>query len=295
MSGGLSLLTTESSRIEAAWGRRTAPMSISPPLLAVLDQIAVERLLEERILRPPYVSFARGGRQIPDHEVTVGQTGGDTGFLDRAKARSLVASGATVMLYQAHHWIDSLATIATHISSALRATCSSTVFHTPANSPGLTWHRDGQHVIAVQIAGSKNWHVERTVPAHWWSTGFLPTGGPDADVTPVTLRRGQALYLPPGVAHTAQATGETSTHVSFVIQEPETKDLALAMFERALLRVKTRLEEGPLHERGARAAAVARELASAMDELDIDGLLEMVEEDSMQEGRSPTHDRRDVR
>ncbi|MFE4047958.1 JmjC domain-containing protein [Streptomyces sp. YIM B13518] len=279
------LLTAEGSDIETAWGKRTSPLSIAPSSLSSLDRITIDRLLEERPLRPPRVSFARDGRQLPDREVVIGgapSANPDAGLLDRAKARCLVAEGATVMVYQAHQLIDSLGAIAAHIASALRASCGATVFHTPAHNPGLGWHRDGQHVVAVQIAGSKQWLVEKNAPSAWWSTGALVGEGPGTDVADFTLHRGEALYMPPGVAHTARATDRSSTHVSFVIQEPETKDLTLAMFERASRDVRARLEEGPLTERRARAATVARELASAIHKLDVDELLRMVEEDAME-------------
>ncbi|MFF8597234.1 JmjC domain-containing protein [Streptomyces sp. NPDC015220] len=287
---GFGPLTAANADIAAVWGRRTSALSVAPSFLASLHGITIDRLLEERSLRPPNISFARDGTQLPDDEVIIRGTPSanpDAGLLDRAKARSLVAQGATVMVYQAHHLIGSLGLITARISAALRASCGTTVFHTPARAPGLGWHRDGQHVVAVQIAGSKEWRVERSVPSRWWTAGALVSGGPDTDVAHVTLRRGEALYMPPGVAHTAQATDESSTHVSFVVQEPETKDLTLAMFERASRYVSTRLEGGPLAERRTRAAAVAREFASAVHELDVDELLAMVEEDATAAGQPP--------
>ncbi len=288
---GFDLLAAKGADIEAAWGRRTLALPLAPSLLPSLDHITIDRLLEVRSLQPPNISFARNGRQLPDREVTIEGTpsaNSDAGLLDRAKARSLVADGATVMVYQAHQLIEALATITTRLATALRASCSTTVFHTPAHNPGLGWHRDGQHVVAVQIAGSKEWRVEKQAPSHWWTSGSLATDGPDTEVAQVTLRRGEALYMPPGATHTARATDEPSTHVSFVIQEPETKDLALAMFERASRGVRARLEHGPITERSARASAVARELASAIHELDVEELLRMVEEDAMEAGQPPS-------
>jgi ribosomal protein L16 Arg81 hydroxylase len=290
-SHGFNLLTTQNASIEAAWGVRTTPVPVAPSFLTSVELVAIDRLLATEGLRPPYISFARNGKQVPDREATVGAVPSadqDAGQLDGTKARALVADGATVMLYQAHRWIGSLGEIAARLSSALRAHCDVTVFHTPAHNPGLAWHRDGQHVIAVQTAGSKEWHVERNAPTNWWATGALASDGPGTEVTHLTLRRGEALYMPPGVAHTARATNETSTHVSFVIQEPETKDLMLAVFERALQDVRTRLEAGPIAERGTRATAVARELATAIRDLDVDELLSVVEEDAMETGQSPT-------
>lgn len=292
LSYGFDLLTAQSTDITTVWGERTSLLSIAPSLLASLDHITIDRLLDERSLRPPNISFARNGTQLPDREVIIGgmpSANSDAGLLDRGKARVLVADGATVVVYQAHHLVDSLGSIAEHLSTELRASCGTTVFHTPAHSPGLGWHRDGQHVVAVQISGSKEWRVEKNAPFHWWASGALVTDGPDTDVAHVTLHRGDALYMPPGVAHTTQATDESSTHVSFVIQEPQTKDLMLAVFECVSRDVKTRLERGPIVERALRAAAVGRELGSAIHKIDIDELLKVVEEDAMEMGgRRPT-------
>ncbi|NUT49128.1 MAG: hypothetical protein HOV94_17735 [Saccharothrix sp.] len=288
-SHAFGFLTTESSRIESAWGKRTQAVTVEPSLLTPLGDITIDRLLDEASLRPPFVSFARNGKQVPDREVV--HAGGPPerdGGLDRAKARSLVGAGATVAFYQVHHWIDSLGTITDRISSALRAGCETTVFHTPASNPGLAWHRDAQHVFAVQITGSKQWRVEDEAPSTWWSPGALAGGGPDTEVTSFTLRRGEVLYLPPGVAHSARATDESSTHVSFVIQEPKANDLALAMFERAAQGLRTRLDGGPLSDRGSRAAELAIELSSAIRELDVDDVLRVSEESLMGTRRPPT-------
>ncbi|GAB2790477.1 hypothetical protein GCM10027091_23280 [Streptomyces daliensis] len=290
MPDGFGLLTTERATVETAWGHRPAALRVPPPLLDALNAVTIERLLEEESLRPPHITFARNGSQIPDRDVTVEDkeaAPSDAGQLDRAKARALLADGATAVVYRANRLIDSLGAVTAGVSSALRASCDATVFHTPAHSPGLGWHRDAQHVIAVQITGSKQWRVEQEAPSRWWAVGSLPSDGPGTDVAEVTLRRGDALYMPPGVAHTARATDESSTHVSFVILEPQTQDFALALFERAFHRVGVRLEQGPLTQRLARATAVVDELAAAIDELDIGDLLRTVEEDTMDSGQPP--------
>ncbi|MEU3602708.1 cupin domain-containing protein [Streptomyces sp. NPDC006798] len=284
---GFAPLTTDGAGIEAAWGDRAGPVPVAAAFLAELDTVTVGRLLAEPSLRPPRISFARDGRQIPDREVTAGSgppgpPGGAP--LDREKAAALVAAGATVMVYGAQRVVPSLGRITGHIAASLRASCDTTVFHTPAGNPGLGWHRDGQHVVAVQIGGSKEWRVERRAPEYWWTTGALRSDGPDTEVDRITLRPGEALYMPPGVAHTARATDESSTHVSFVVQEPATRELALALFERASRSVGTRLDRGPVAGRKERAAAVARELASAVAALDVNELLGLVEADAMESG-----------
>lgn len=285
---GFAPLTTDGAGIEAAWGDRAGPVPVTAAFLAELEPVTVGRLLAERSLRPPQISFARGGRQIPDREVTAGSGPPGGAPLNRAKAAALVASGATVMVYGAQRVVPSLSRITGHIAASLRASCDTTVFHTPAGNPGLGWHRDGQHVVAVQIEGSKEWRVERRAPEYWWTTGALRSDGPDTEVDRITLRPGEALYMPPGVAHTARATDESSTHVSFAVTEPATRELALALFERASRSVGTRLDRGPVTERRDRAAAVARELASAVAALDVDELLGLVETDAMESGQPPS-------
>ncbi|MGV9315023.1 JmjC domain-containing protein [Streptomyces sp. NPDC003691] len=295
VSRGFGPLTDDGAGLAADWGRRTRRITVAPAFLGTLRRITVDRLLDEESLRPPLVSFARDGRQIPDREVTSGEgpPEGPAGPLDRTKARALVAGGATVMVYRAHQLVEPLGEVAGHISSSLRASCGTTVFHTPARHPGLGWHRDGEHVVAVQISGSKEWQVEREAPAYWWTTGALPSGGPgaaggpDTPVDRIVLRTGEALYLPPGAAHTARATGRASTHVSFVVREPGTRDLVVALFERAARGVRTGLDRGPVGGRRERAAEVARELSAALGGLDVEELLRLVEEELMETGAPP--------
>jgi hypothetical protein len=92
---------------------------------------------------------------------------------------------------------------------------------TPPQSQGFSAHYDVHDVFVLQVAGQKRWTIHapvRTAPLRdeAWAdrraaVEQAATGDP---LLEVTLRPGDALYLPRGFLHAAQALGDTSAHLT---------------------------------------------------------------------------------
>jgi ATP-binding cassette subfamily B protein len=175
------------------------------------------------------------------------------GYLDRAAALRAVDAGATVVFSTVEHWVDELSGLVRDLGAAWRSACTASIFCTPASSTGLTWHRDDQHGLVLQLEGSKVWNVERSAPTGAWREETLGASfEPDSPVR-LELRPGDALYLPPGVAHHPETQESASVHVTIGLMQVSVLDVA-----QRLLLTSDALRHRPAAD-GADVVAVLRE------------------------------------
>lgn len=300
LSQALRPLTEHGLSVEKAWGDASLKVPVRASFNDTLEELTIQRLLQERLLRHPYFAFAVDGWPIPAEEVTESRrifNSDYDGYLDREKAAALLADGATAIFDRADHWIGALARVTADIADAYRGSCAAVVFYTPANSQGLTWHRDGSHVIAVQISGTKTWSVERQSPGERWRPGQLDGPPPDAKIDNYTLARGDALYMPPGVAHSVHTTDQDSTHLTLIISALEMRPLLQAIFAQAGKEVQTSLAERGYHRsmlatrtqdgRVERVEKIITELTQVIERIDAAQLLATVEDQAMKRSGRP--------
>jgi hypothetical protein len=98
---------------------------------------------------------------------------------------------------------------------------------TPPGRQGFGTHYDTHDVFVLQVAGGKRWRVHPPVlvdPLRRQAWGgqahevkARADGPPALDEV---LRPGDALYLPRGWLHSAQAQGETSLHLTLGLRQP---------------------------------------------------------------------------
>jgi bifunctional lysine-specific demethylase and histidyl-hydroxylase NO66 len=205
------------------WGRR--PLLCRPPGgfgdLFGLD--AVDELLSERGLRTPFLRVARDGTVLPAARFTgSGGAGAEIGdqVLDE-KVLSLLAEGATLVLQGLHRTWTPLATFAAGLRHDLGHPVQVNAYVTPAGNRGFATHYDTHDVFVLQVAGRKRWRihppvVEDPLELQPWGgqadeVAAAATGDPAIDVA---FAPGDALYLPRGWLHSAEAVGELSVHLT---------------------------------------------------------------------------------
>ncbi len=95
-----------------------------------------------------------------------------------------------------------------------------------ADDHGFPPHFDVYHVFVLQLKGAKRWEVESAPQEMWPEKGrVFPNGnGAQSRVRRLTLRTGDALYVPPGTWHVARAQ-EVSVAVSIVLPDYRVRDL----------------------------------------------------------------------
>ncbi|MEO7981402.1 MAG: cupin domain-containing protein [Sporichthyaceae bacterium] len=211
---------------------------------------AVDELLSRRALRTPFLRLARNGVVTPPSRYT---RSGGTGALvaDQVaddRVLELFADGHTVVFQGLHRTWGPVADFASDLTTELGHPVQVNAYVTPSSSQGFSAHYDVHDVFVLQIAGEKRWRIHE--PVLHAPMRDQPWEGRRAEVEaraaqePVideVLRPGDALYLPRGWLHAAEALGDVTCHLTVGVH-PVTRQhvleamLALAADDEALRR-----------------------------------------------------------
>ncbi|MFW0871911.1 cupin domain-containing protein [Rhodococcoides corynebacterioides] len=224
----LSRLTTLDRRAFADrhWGRaplltRAADLPSSFDDLLTAD--AVDELISERGVRTPFVRMAKDGA-LTDRSRYTGSGGFGaevTDQLDSAGVLAAFAEGHTLVLQGLHRLWPSIIRFSGDLVEEIGHPVQVNSYITPASSRGFDPHHDVHDVFVLQIAGEKRWILHPPVHEHPladqpWTDHRAAVGARAAEppTLDTVLRPGDALYVPRGWIHSAEALGETSIHLT---------------------------------------------------------------------------------
>ncbi len=189
----------------------------------LLSVDAVDELLSRRGLRTPFLRVARQGTVLPAGSFTgSGGAGAEVGdqVIDD-KVMRLYADGATLVLQGLHRTWPPLIEFARRLGAELSQPLQVNAYLTPAGNRGFATHYDTHDVFVLQVDGTKRWRIHEPVLAD--PLERTPWGGRKEEVSAtadgpaaldVVLAPGDALYLPRGWLHSAEAQGERSLHLT---------------------------------------------------------------------------------
>jgi lysine-specific demethylase/histidyl-hydroxylase NO66 len=196
---------------------------------------AVDELLSRRGLRTPFIRIAKDGSVVAERRYT---RGGGTGALigDQVaddRVLSLFADGYTVVLQGLHRLWPPLIDFAGALVSDLGHPVQINAYVTPRSSQGFSAHYDVHDVFVLQVAGEKRWRVHAPVRPEPlrdepWADHRVAVEKRAAEepLLDAVLRPGDALYLPRGYLHAAEALGGTSCHLTVGVH-PVTRQAVL--------------------------------------------------------------------
>jgi lysine-specific demethylase/histidyl-hydroxylase NO66 len=190
-------------------------------LLSLAD---VDELLSRRGLRTPFVRVAKDGT-VHDSERYTGSGGAGAEVADQVlddRVLTLFADGSTVVLQGLHRTWPPLVELAGTLGAELGHPVQVNAYVTPPQNRGFSAHYDVHDVFVLQVAGAKRWVVHEPVhPAPLrdqpWTQRRVAVAEAAATGEPVVdavLRPGDALYLPRGYLHAAEALGDVSVHLT---------------------------------------------------------------------------------
>lgn len=226
------------------WGR-AALLSRSDALPRdfsdLLSAQAVDELLAERGVRAPFIRVAKEG-EILARECYLGPAGFGAEMpdqVDSAKVLAQFASGATIVLQGLHRlWpplIDFVRAMVDDVGHPVQANA----YVTPSKNRGFDPHYDVHDVFVLQTAGRKHWTVHQPVhtdplPAQPWTDHreAIARRISDEPVIDTVLYPGDALYLPRGWLHSAQALGELSIHLTIGVAPVTGLDVVRAVVDQ---------------------------------------------------------------
>ncbi len=210
----------------AYWGRQPllSPARSGAGFGDLLSLDGVDELLSRRGLRTPFLRLAKDGAVIdPTRYTRSGGAGAEVGDQvadDRVLA--LVADGATVVLQALHRVWPPLVAFGSELAAELGHPVQVNAYITPPSSRGFAAHYDVHDVFVLQVAGEKRWTIHspvhpaplRNQPWTDHAAEVAATASSQPPVIDTVLRPGDALYLPRGYVHSAQALGATSLHLT---------------------------------------------------------------------------------
>jgi hypothetical protein len=227
------------------WGHpaTAAPGDELPtPFTDLLSLDAVDELLSRRGLRTPFLRMARDGTVIdPKRWTRSGGAGAEIAdqVADEAVGE-LFADGATAVLQGLHRTWPPIIELATQLALDLGHPVQVNAYITPPSSRGFAAHYDVHDVFVLQVAGEKRWTIHAPVlvsPLRSQVWQDRPNGGGGAAAEPpvldAVLTPGDALYLPRGYLHSAEALGEVSVHLTVGVHSVTRFAVAEALLDAA--------------------------------------------------------------
>lgn len=251
-------VAVEPAKFAAAhWGRapllsRAAELGGSDGFTDLLSPDDADELLSRRGLRRPFLRMAQNGDVLPAARFTGGGGAGaeiNDQVLDE-RVLGLYADGATLVLQGLHRIWPPLIDFTRQLGGQLGQPLQVNAYLTPAGNQGFATHYDTHDVFVLQVDGCKRWRIHEPVlpdPLErqpWEGRAdeirAVADGEPALDVV---LAPGDALYLPRGWLHSAEAQRESSLHLTVGVRALTRYALVEALFDLA---AKDRRLRGPL-------------------------------------------------
>ncbi len=225
------------------WGQRpllSTAVDLPRDFSDLLSPGAVDELIAERGIRAPFIRLARDG-EILAKDCYLGPAGFGaeiTDQVDSAKVLAELAAGATVVLQGLHRLWPPLIDFVRDAVDDLGHPVQVNAYITPPGNRGFDPHYDVHDVFVMQISGQKRWVVHEPVHAHplpsqpWTQhRATIDERVRGEPVIDTVLNAGDALYLPRGWLHAAQALDTTSIHLTIGVSATTGLDVARAVLD----------------------------------------------------------------
>ena len=226
------------------WGRRPL-LSRSDALPRDFDDLlsprSVDELIAERGVRAPFIRMAKEGGLVGKENYL-----GPAGFgaempdqVDSAKVLAQFASGATIVLQGLHRLWPPIIDFVRGMVDDLGHPVQANAYITPPANRGFDPHYDVHDVFVLQISGRKHWrvhapvHIDPLADQPWTDhRDAIAARGHEQPVIDTVLEPGDALYLPRGWLHSAEALGHTSIHLTVGVSAVTEFDLVRAVVDQ---------------------------------------------------------------
>ncbi len=235
---------------DAYWGRaplltRAAEFAAAGRPTGFADLLSpddVDELLSRRGLRTPFLRVVQDGAIVPPARYT-GSGGSGAEIADQVRDErvlELFAGGATLVLQGLHRLWPPVQDIAGRLGTELGCPVQVNAYVTPAGQRGFATHYDTHDVFVLHVSGRKRWRIHPPVlpdplEREPWG-GVSEEVAATADGPPalaVVLAPGDALYLPRGWLHSAEALGGQAVHLTLGLRRPTRYTLVRAMLSLA--------------------------------------------------------------
>lgn len=256
------------------WGREHLVFAAADTVRELVTREKIEHWLVFGNLRYPQLNVSYGGEGAPVTTFTRSRTLNQHQLTGCAHADDIIEHlqrGATLTLSSMDHYDPQLADFCRDIAGAVSGTAQTYAYLTAPDQFGSRPHRDAADVFAIQIEGTKEWTLYDVPADDDWHRGYIDT---DTPVTAkVVLSPGDALYVPSGMGHRAQAGPTGSLHLTLSVGVPRLSRALDVLTEELRTRFPGN-ETFPPGEEGRveMVRDALRRVSSAVDELDAETL-----------------------
>ncbi|BBX10693.1 cupin domain-containing protein [Mycolicibacterium aichiense] len=225
------------------WGRKpllSSAADLPRDFSDLLSPGAVDELIAERGVRAPFIRLARDG-EILAKDCYLGPAGFGAEIADQvdsAKVLAELATGATVVLQGLHRLWPPVIDFVRDAVDDLGHPVQANAYITPPGNRGFDPHYDVHDVFVLQVSGQKRWVVHEPVhhhplPDQPWTQhrAAIDQRVRGEPVIDAVLNAGDALYLPRGWLHAAQALDTTSIHLTIGVSSTTGLDVARAVLD----------------------------------------------------------------
>ncbi len=225
------------------WGRSpllSAASDLPRDFTDLLDARAVDELTSARGLRTPFLRMAKEGTVLPAARFTRGG-GAGASMADQVaddKVLTALADGSTLVLQGLHRTWPPLVDFGSQLAAELGHPVQINAYVTPPQNQGFDPHYDVHDVFVLQVAGRKKWTVHRPVvddplANQPWDArrAEVQARAAEEPIFETVLEPGDAVYLPRGTIHAAQALGELSIHLTVGVHPLTRYDLVKHLLE----------------------------------------------------------------
>ncbi len=178
------------------WGRRSLHRPSHTDFTDLVDLEEIDRILSANARRPTFRLVRDGVTLPPERSTSAVRVGGARldDVADLARIAAAVDEGATLVLQGLQRTFLPLSSFCRSLERATSHPVQANAYLTPAGTSGLAQHTDDHDVLVLQVLGSKAWKVD--------------------DLGAVETLAGDVLYIPAGTAHSAEAQGVASLHLT---------------------------------------------------------------------------------
>ncbi|WP_436499254.1 JmjC domain-containing protein [Actinokineospora sp. HUAS TT18] len=216
------------------WGRASLRFMAADTVRSLVTRPLIERWMVYGNLRYPQLNVSYGGEGAPPTTFTRSRRLNQHQLPGTAHADDILThlrQGATLVLSNPELWDEATAAFCHNLARPLAAAVQCYAYLTAPDRFGSKPHRDEGDVFAIQIEGTKEWTLYDLPTGEDWYRGHI-----DPDAVPrekITLEPGDALYVPAGMGHRAQAGPEGSLHLTVSLQVLSVQDVVAAWAAQA--------------------------------------------------------------
>ncbi|MGP1352648.1 MAG: cupin domain-containing protein [Parasphingopyxis sp.] len=215
--------------------------------------------------------------------------------IDRSALLRLYQDKATIIAPHLHSYHKPLGDFVRALEPVFSASVQTNIYLTPPGAKGFRTHYDNHDVFVLQVSGAKSWRIyDEPVGKPFRGEGFEPGVHEVGDPTDeFVLRAGDAVYIPRGMMHDADAHDEeASLHITLGLVTKTWADVVLESISKAALEtdgLRRALPPGYANrdfDRGPATEQFRAFIAELAEKAELDEPLDIIAEDYLK-SRTP--------